>query len=86
MKNSPRLVVWGLGPHAIKNILPAINALDTLSLYGICSRTELVVTDCAKRLECKSWTNPVQMLEDPLVDVVYLATPIGLHSTHGKWF
>lgn len=78
-----RIVVWGLGQHAIKNILPAISILKELSLYGVCSRSTLVAKDCAEKWNCHSWTDADQMLADPLVDIVYLATPIGLHAEQG---
>lgn len=79
-----RVAVWGLGRHAIKNILPALGVTSGLELYGVCSRTESAVDICSQEWKCKGWTDSAQMLLDPDVDVVYVATPIGLHFEHGK--
>jgi predicted dehydrogenase len=77
------VVVWGLGLHAIDKILPALVEADGLMLYGVCSRNPTTVADCARTWGCKGWTDPRQMLEDPGVEIVYVATPIGLHAEHG---
>ena len=82
--NPTRIVVWGLGRHALKNILPAVSAASGIELYGVCSRNPDHVADCSARWKCRGWTEPTLMLDDPNVDVVYVATPIGLHAEHGK--
>lgn len=79
-----KLVVWGLGRHAVDKILPAVAATDGLELYGVCSRDAATVADCSRQWECKGWTTPDSMLGDSRVDVVYVATPIGLHAEHGR--
>jgi len=79
-----RLVVWGLGRHAVSKILPAVAAADGLELYGVCSRDATTVADCSRQWDCKGWTTPDSMLSDTRVDVVYVATPIGLHAEHGR--
>lgn len=79
-----RVAVWGLGRHAICNILPAVSATSGLELYGVCSRNESNVSSCGQRWNCQGWTTPTPMLRDPCVDVIYVATPIGLHFEHGK--
>jgi NDP-hexose-3-ketoreductase len=78
-----RVVVWGLGRHAVKNILPALASISGLELYGVCSRTESTVEACVQDWNCKGWTDAASMLLDPVVDVVFVATPIGLHFAHG---
>ena len=79
-----RVAVWGLGRHAINKILPAVAATGSLNLYGVCSRNENTVNSCAGKWNCKAWTDPGPMLLDPDVDIIYVATPIGLHFEHGK--
>ena len=74
------VAIWGLGRHALKRIIPAIAAIDNLSLVGVCSRNKELVEDCASKWDCIGWTNHVEMLENPQVDVVYIATPIGIHA------
>ena len=81
---SIRVAVWGVGHHASANILPAIAAVEGLELYGVCSRNPAVVSDCMSAWRCQGWTEPGPMLQDPAVDAVYVATPIGLHATHGR--
>ncbi|MDQ8164722.1 MAG: Gfo/Idh/MocA family oxidoreductase [Gemmatimonadota bacterium] len=80
---SQRVAVWGLGGHAIRNILPALAATNGVELYGVCSRTESTVGSCAQKWNCKGWTEPEPMLIDKNVDIIFLATPIGLHFEHG---
>jgi predicted dehydrogenase len=84
MNKLTNVVVWGLGNHAIKRILPSIQSSQEVSLYGVCSRNKEVVEQCASQWGCEGWTNERQMLNDPNVDVVYLATPIGVHAVQGK--
>jgi NDP-hexose-3-ketoreductase len=79
-----RIAVWGLGHHAIDKILPAVSAADGLELYGVCSRNPMSVADSSRAWKCRGWTEPELMLRDPQVQIVYVATPIGLHAEHGK--
>lgn len=78
------VVVWGLGRHATKNILPAIEASPELKLHGVCSRNADIVTAACRKYACAGWNDPDRLLRDPRVDVVYLATPIGLHAAQGQ--
>lgn len=79
-----QVAVWGLGSHAVRNILPALQVCPGIKLYGVCSRDTEVVSRIASELACESWSETDQMLADPKVDVVYLSTPIGLHALHGR--
>ncbi len=78
------VVVWGLGPHSVKNILPAIQATEGLRLKGVCSRNPSKVEQTAREFKCQGWTDPEKMLSDPGVDIVYLSTPIALHYEQGR--
>ena len=73
------VAVWGLGIHAINRILPALASIDEVKLVGVCSRNRRVVDECAKQWECHGWISPSEMLNCDNVDVVYIATPIGIH-------
>ena len=84
MLNVKKIAVWGLGKHAINRILPAINEVNGLKLVGVCSRKKNVVKECAENMDCHGWTNPNDMLNEQDVDIIYLATPIGLHAKQGK--
>ena len=78
-----KIAVWGLGKHAINNILPALVKNKKLKLYGIHSRNRNVVNKCIKDFNCISWENSDEMLKDPSLDIIYVATPIGIHAEQG---
>jgi dTDP-3,4-didehydro-2,6-dideoxy-alpha-D-glucose 3-reductase len=73
------VAVWGLGNHAINRILPTLTSIDEVKLVGVCSRNRRVVDECAKQWNCYGWISPSEMLNCDNVDVVYIATPIGVH-------
>ena len=77
--NTLGIAIWGLGNHALNRILPALSSIKELSLIGVCSRTEKKVVECAQQWNCYGWTDPNDMLNNPNIDIVYLATPIGVH-------
>ena len=78
------VAVWGLGNHAHNRILPALSAMDEIKLIGVCSRNSKVVEACAEEWSCYGWNDPEQMLNSTEVDVVYIATPIGVHFSLAK--
>jgi NDP-hexose-3-ketoreductase len=78
------VAVWGLGPHAIRRIIPALKKIEKISVYGVCSRSQKSVDMISGELNCQGWTSPLQMLKSKLVDIVYIATPIGLHAIQVK--
>ncbi len=73
------VAVWGLGSHAINRILPAIFSMNEIKLIGVCSRNNKVVKACAEQWNCYGWNKSDHMLKSAKVDVVYIATPIGVH-------
>jgi predicted dehydrogenase len=79
-----QVAVWGLGRHALKNIIPALQNCPGINFYGVCSRNNDTVSKTVLESGCKGWTKYEEMLEDGHVDVVYLATPIALHHPQGK--
>ena len=76
----PGVAVWGLGQHARKRIIPALLSMEELSLVGVCSRNKKSVDECALEWNCLGWTNHTDMLENDMVDIVYISTPIGVHA------
>jgi dTDP-3,4-didehydro-2,6-dideoxy-alpha-D-glucose 3-reductase len=78
-----RVAVWGIGAHARKRILPALAACPSTVLAGITTRDQAVARDVAASYSCPVWSSPEAMLASADVDVVYLATPIGLHAAQG---
>ena len=77
--NKIGIAIWGLGRHAQNRILPSLSSLPQFSLIGVCSRTEKKVYDCSQKWKCLGWTDPIDMLNNNNVDIVYIATPIGVH-------
>ena len=82
IKNN-KVAIWGLGKHALKNILPAVHITEGVEIYGVFSRNKEIVKECCKQWECRSWDTIDDMLSDPNLDIIYLATPTGLHYEHG---
>lgn len=78
-----RVAVWGVGPHAEKNVVPALVSSPGLRLQGVCSRNSDAVARVRAAVPCGTWPGPDAMLADPSVDVVYVSTPTGLHVEHG---
>jgi len=78
------IAVWGLGDHAQNRIIPALSAMDEIKLIGVCSRNSQVVDACAKKWGCYGWNDSEQMLNSTEVDIVYIATPIGIHFSLAK--
>ena len=73
------IAVWGLGQHALNRILPAINSVQNLNLIGVCSRNEDKVAKCSQHWGCFGWIDEALMLDNEEIDVIYIATPIGVH-------
>ncbi len=78
------IAVWGIGAHAQRSVLPAIAASPDVRLIGIHTRNPLVLEEQSKVYACRGWLTAEQMLADPEIDVVYLATPTSLHVQHGR--
>jgi NDP-hexose-3-ketoreductase len=74
------IAVWGLGNHAKNRILPVLASMDEIKLLGVCSRNHSSVIESAEKWGCNGWLTPEEMLKCPDLDIVYIASPIGLHS------
>ena len=81
--DTKRVAIWGLGKHAINNIIPAIANSTYLELYGCHSRNQQIVKDCSIKWGCSSWDTTEDMLMDSNLDIIYLSTPPGLHYEQG---
>lgn len=73
------VAVWGLGNHAKIRILPTLATIDEVKLLGVYSRNSDTVAEVAGQWGCYGWDCPEEMLSHSELDVVYIATPIGLH-------
>lgn len=85
MIESLRIAIWGLGSHAIKNILPAIQESKQVHLVGVCTRDESKQTMLIQQFpNALFWTDPKQMLNAKNIDLIYICTPTGLHAQQIK--
>jgi 1,5-anhydro-D-fructose reductase (1,5-anhydro-D-mannitol-forming) len=77
-------VGWGLvgiGVLMDKSIAPGINADENSGLAAVCSRSLERATEFAEKHGAAStYDDYGRMLDDPAVDVVYIATPNSLHA------
>ncbi len=81
MKTNKKLGValWGLGGHARKNLLPAIQSSKLMNLAGVYTRNQGNAKQAVDEYGGVAWESCPDMLKNPNVDVVYIATPTGLH-------
>jgi len=84
MSSELGVAVWGLGRHATRRVLPALAECRSVRIAGVCTRNEQSGRAAASRYECEYFASPSLMLGDSRVDVVYVATPTGLHFAHGR--
>ncbi len=84
-KNSPitdrkiRLALVGCGRISGKHLEAIEQHADSVELVAVCDSNLGVVEELAQRTGAKPYTDYVEMLEDPTVDMVILCTPSGLH-------
>jgi len=78
-----QIALWGVGGHARDTVLPAIAACSSLKLVGIGTRNDEVRAQQAELYQCRAWSCLEDILSCSEVEVVFLATPIGLHHHEG---
>ena len=79
-------VRWGFigcGAATEKKSGPAFNIPEGSRTVAVMSRTRDKVRDYAERHKIKHWyTDAQQLIDDPLVNAVYIATPPSTHATY----
>lgn len=78
----PGLVVWGVGEHARRNLIPAI-AASPWSLTGLLSRNQALIETIAPP-GVRVYADAADMLSDANVAAVLLAGPNGVHYEQAK--
>jgi predicted dehydrogenase len=77
---------WGLigiGAIADKSIAPGITTADNSRLAAVCSRSsDRADAFAGKHCAAAAYTDYREMLDDPGVDIVYIASPNALHAEH----
>jgi len=74
-----RVALWGISNHSINRVLPALNSIKGIEIYGVCSRNIINVSNVSKKYSCKGWTDFEDMLVDEVIDVVFICLPIKIH-------
>jgi 1,5-anhydro-D-fructose reductase (1,5-anhydro-D-mannitol-forming) len=79
MRQTVNWLVIGIGDITRKRVLPAILAEPRSKLYALLTRDP-------KKAEAYSgvvvYTDLAEALRDPLIDAVYVASPVALHAEH----
>lgn len=75
-----RIGLVGVGNHARRNLLPAIEEASTTSLAAICTRNESVRASTADQYGCRAYATLDELLGDDQIEAVVLATPTGVHA------
>lgn len=77
-------VGWGLigaGDIAAKRVAAALQEAPDSSLVAVARRRPELVEEFARRFGASRWyTDWTELLQDPEVDAVYVATPVDLHA------
>ncbi|MCD8282142.1 MAG: Gfo/Idh/MocA family oxidoreductase [Prevotella sp.] len=79
-------IAWGFigcGEVTEKKSGPAFNLIAGSHIEAVMSRTEDKARSYAFRHKIKKWyTDPVELIEDPGVNAIYIATPPSSHATY----
>ena len=77
-------VHWGLigsGDIARKRIAPALRDLASCTLAAVCRGRPELAESFAREFDAPRWyATAAELLADPLIDAVYIATPVRLHA------
>ena len=79
MENIYKVGVLGCANIAIRSLLPAFLKADRFQILAVASRQLDKAKELAGQYSCKAYGGYEELLEDPLVDLVYIPLPTGLH-------
>tara|TARA_B100002051_G_scaffold269600_1_gene301184 strand:+ start:24897 stop:25841 length:945 start_codon:yes stop_codon:yes gene_type:complete len=74
---------WGIGKHAVRNILPALETCTNTCLVGAWSRNTEKLSETCDNLGIKAYDSEFELLSDDEIDTIILCTPTGLHAEQG---
>lgn len=75
-----RVALWGLGTHAVRNLIPALRHSARTELVAVHTRNRDVLDQVARDAGVHAYADTDDLLAAPDVDAVYVATPSGVHS------
>lgn len=80
------MIKWGFigcGSVTGQKSGPAFNKIDGSMVVAVMSRDEEKARNYAEKRGIKKWyTDPVELIEDPEVNAIYIATPPSSHATY----
>src|SRR5688572_23853102 len=79
-----RVVRWGLlgAGQVSRQFALSLRLLPDTRVVAVASRTQTPARRLAQELGARACADYASLLADPEVDVVYIATPPGLHAEH----
>ena len=81
-----KILKWGfIGCGEVTEIKsgPVFNEIEGSSIYAVMSRNEQRARSYAERHHVPKWyTDPLELIEDPDVNAIYVATPPSSHATY----
>ena len=82
--NTLNIAVWTVGEHARRNILPAINKSESVTLVGMFTRNIDVLNSQSKQYDCHTYNDSGELLSDSNVEAVYISSPNAMHYEQVK--
>jgi len=80
-----KLVNWGLigcGEVTEKKSAPAFNEVEGSKIVAVMSRNETKARSYAERHHIQKWyTDAQELIDDPIINAIYIATPPSSHAT-----
>ena len=80
-----KLVNWGLigcGEVTEKKSAPAFNEVEGSKIVAVMSRNETKARSYAERHHIQKWyTDAQELIDDPVINAIYIATPPSSHAT-----
>ncbi len=78
-----KIALIGVGAHALKTVIPAINSCDGLKLVALVTRKRINRLD-ESLSHLAIYENIADLLSDNLVNAAYVASPVGVHYQQCK--
>ena len=84
MTDKVKVAVYGIGNHAQRNTIPALKSSRLCELVGLGSRDSDKASKVAEAMGCRAYSDFVQILDDPAVQAVYIATSPDCHIPYSR--
>ncbi len=84
LSTQKKIAVSGLGRHALKNVLPAIDQSNSLSLAAVNTRNIDELDNVCAEYKCEGFLDFEEMIDIDDIDIIYLSTPPGVHYQQAK--